>query len=230
MWACWWRVCPVLRLGLCAWQARPPTSRQAGQGGWPRLLHSASAHRRCLLPHLACLAAAFDGRWLLLAVLNPPSITKSSGFLNLQAPDVLSIGLGGGSRLRFPAQPASAIGGKGAGAAAGPASSAEEGSGSGPDDATAPPAPLACTVGPDSVGARLADEALCAGGATPTATDAAVLLGRMQLVLGGRQAAVGGGLTRQQAEAAWREVQCQLEGCVEQAKTQAGELPMICWG
>lgn len=108
----------------------------------------------------------------------------------LQMPDVFSIGLGGGSLVRFPA----------AAGAAGAAAS--------------------CTVGPDSVGAQLEVQALCQGGTTCTTSDVAVLLGRMEL--GSRAAVATGGLSKQQAAAAWAVMQGKLEQCLEQAKTRAG--------
>ena len=123
----------------------------------------------------------------------PRAVRCAGAATNFQMPDVISIGLGGGSRVRFPA-------------AAGPAAASQAAHGG-------------CTVGPDSVGARLAEEALCMGGATCTASDVAVLLGRMQL--GSRQAAASG-LTAEQAEQAWAAVQQRLEGCLDHVKTQAG--------
>ena len=105
-------------------------------------------------------------------------------------PDVLSIGLGGGSLLRFE-----------------------------PPAAAQPAQPAGCTVGPDSVGAALEQQALCCGGSCATASDAAVVLGRMQL--GSREAAAAR-LSRGEAQAAWEEMRRMLEGCLDQAKTEAG--------
>lgn len=104
-------------------------------------------------------------------------------------------------------------------AAAAPALPAEE----------RPQAPAShCTVGPDSVGSRLAHEALCFGGRAATATDAAVLLGRME-VAGATAAAVAAArLGREQAEAAWEAIQGVLERAVDHVKTQAGEQGV--WG
>lgn len=115
-------------------------------------------------------------------------------------PDVLSIGLGGGSLLRFPAAPASA--------------------------GTAEPGPAGCRVGPDSVGAALEQQALCFGGPTATASDAAVLLGHMQL---GSRPAAEAGLSGEQAQAAWAEMQRMLEAALDRAKTEAGgwQLPRL---
>ena len=123
----------------------------------------------------------------------PRAVRCAGAATNFQMPDVVSIGLGGGSCVRFPA-------------AAGPAAAAAAAQGG-------------CTVGPDSVGARLAEEALCMGGATCTASDVAVLLGRMHL---GSQQAAAAVLTAEQAEEAWVTVQQMLESCLDHAKTQAG--------
>ena len=57
------------------------------------------------------------------------------------------------------------------------------------------------------------------GGATCTASDVAVLLGRMHL---GSQQAAAAVLTAEQAEEAWVTVQQMLESCLDHAKTQAG--------
>lgn len=108
-------------------------------------------------------------------------------------PDVLSIGLGGGSLLRFPAGPASA--------------------------GAAEPGPAGCRVGPDSVGAALEQQALCFGGPTATASDAAVLLGRMQL---GSRPAAAAGLSEEQAQVAWEEMQRMLEAALDRTKSEAG--------
>lgn len=116
-------------------------------------------------------------------------------------PDVLSIGLGGGSLLRFP------DGGPGGGEGA-------EGGGSG-----------SCSVGPDSVGARLLQEAACCGGAALTASDAAVAMGHMALGDAGlARAALGGG----RAERACQAVQAALWLALDAAKMQAGGGG--CWG
>lgn len=132
----------------------------------------------------------------------PRAVRLAGAATNFQMPDVLSIGLGGGSLVRFP-QP----GGRRAEAA--PAGSA-------PSEMA--PEAAACTVGPDSVGAGLPREALCVGGGTCTASDVAVLLGRMEL--GSREAAAAG-LSEEQAEAAWAEMQRALEDCLDAVKTEA---------
>ena len=122
-----------------------------------------------------------------------------------QMPDVFSVGLGGGSLVRFPG--AAAIG------------ASEAARGTAAEGATAA-APEACSVGPDSVGEELLERALLAGGPCCTASDVAVLLGRLEL--GSRQAVAAGGLTQEAAEAAWQAMQRQLEACLDRAKTQAG--------
>ena len=133
-------------------------------------------------------------------------------------PDVISVGLGGGSLLHIPPPeqphipPAAA-----AAAAAGDASPRSENAQ--PLAAASTEGPACISVGPDSVGARLAQEALCMGGIAGTATDAAVLLGRMQL---GSRAAVEAALTRGQAEGAWKVMQRMLEDCLDAIKTSAG--------
>ena len=162
-------------------------------------------------------------------------------------PDVLSVGLGGGSVVSFlPGSAASLAAQQGAagtagmmpelagpagGAAAAAATSSTSAAGAtaaattpaagqGPQDTAG-----ACTVGPGSVGARLAEEALCMGGATCTASDVAVLLGRMQL--GSREAVAAAGLTPEQAGEAWRVVQGKIEDCLDRIKTEAGKRPFV---
>ncbi len=82
---------------------------------------------------------------------------------------------------------------------------------------------LHCTVGPDSVGCQLAREALCFGGQAATATDAAVLLGCMEVAGASPAAVEAAGLRRDQAEAAWQAMQEALERAVDEVKTQAGK-------
>ncbi|PRW56447.1 hydantoinase subunit beta [Chlorella sorokiniana] len=137
-----------------------------------------------------------------------PRVTLLAGApTNFQMPDVLSIGLGGGSLLRFPAAPAAGTLNQAAGMQ---------------EDLS-----VRCSVGPDSVGAALEQQALCFGGPTATASDAAALLGRMQL--GSRQA-VAAGLSGEQAQAAWEQMQRLFEGALDRAKTEAGDLPVIVVG
>lgn len=113
-------------------------------------------------------------------------------------PDVLSVGLGGGSLVCFETPAAHAAG---------------------------EAQPGGCTVGPDSVGAALEQQALCCGGACATASDAAVVLGHMKL--GSREAAAAR-LSQGEAQAAWAEMQRMLEGCLDRAKTEAGEQVQLC--
>lgn len=82
---------------------------------------------------------------------------------------------------------------------------------------------LHCIVGPDSVGSQLARDALCFGGQATTATDAAVLLGRMEVAGASPAAVEAAGLRSDQAEAAWQAMQGALERAVDNAKAQAGK-------
>ena len=135
---------------------------------------------------------------------------------------VFSIGLGGGSVVRFQTDVSETGGGAGdggRGAVITPAThvpakqaSAAQAPGSGAEE---------CTIGPDSVGSRLLEEAVCMGGRVLTGTDVAVALGRMELgSIGVAQWALRGG----RAEQAWAAVQARLEQCVEAAKTQVGRV------
>lgn len=135
-------------------------------------------------------------------------------------PDVLSIGLGGGSLLCFPAgsQLDSQSTVPAAAGSTWPLNGSAVGN-AGLPVATDQPA-VGCSVGPDSVGAALEQHSLCFGGPTATASDAAVLLGRMQL---GSQPAAAVGLSREQAQAAWQGMQRMLGGALDRVKTEAGE-------
>ena len=106
-------------------------------------------------------------------------------------PDLLSIGLGGGSIV-----------------------SASEVNG----------APL--RVGPESVGYRLTEEALVFGGATLTATDAAVAAGIVEIGDKGKAARV----PRPLAQAALDEARARLEDTIDRMKTEAGPVPLIAVG
>jgi N-methylhydantoinase A/oxoprolinase/acetone carboxylase beta subunit len=101
-------------------------------------------------------------------------------------PDLLSIGLGGGSIVHE--------------------------------------APL--RVGPESVGYRLTEEALVFGGATLTATDAAVAAGIVEIGDPGKAAAV----PRALAQAALDEVRLRLEDAIDRVKTEAGPVALIAVG
>eukprot|EP00887_Chlorella_sp_A99_P003440 scaffold7.g3440.t1 len=124
---------------------------------------------------------------------------------NFPMPDVMSIGLGGGSLVRF---------------------GSDDGAGAEAQGAV-------CSVGPDSVGARLLEEAACLGGGAATGTDVAVALGRLGL---GSRAAAAAALGEGRAEQAWHVMQDSLERCVDAMKTQAaltmqaGDVPVIVVG
>lgn len=70
------------------------------------------------------------------------------------------------------------------------------------------------------MGSELAQRALCLGGAVCTASDCAVLLGRMRL--GSRQAVAAAGLSEAEAQQAWEAMQGTLEACLDRVKTEAG--------
>jgi N-methylhydantoinase A/oxoprolinase/acetone carboxylase beta subunit len=101
-------------------------------------------------------------------------------------PDLLSIGLGGGSIVQQ--------------------------------------APLA--VGPRSVGYRLTREALVFGGATITATDAAVAAGIVEIGDKSKIAHLSGDLCRGVLDAA----RAKLEDAIDRMKTEAGDVPLIAVG
>jgi N-methylhydantoinase A/oxoprolinase/acetone carboxylase beta subunit len=107
---------------------------------------------------------------------------------NFRMPDVLSIGLGGGSRVRD-------------------------------TDGRV-------TVGPDSVGFRLTEEALVFGGNTLTATDIAVAAGRASV---GDAKAVGA-LARHQVDAALECIRTLIEDAIDRMKTSASDAPVVLVG
>src|SRR5207253_42295 len=80
--------------------------------------------------------------------------------------------------------------------------------------------PLA--VGPSSVGYRLTEEALAFGGATMTATDAAVAAG---IVAIGNRAKVAD-LPRELADSVLPAVRVTLEDAIDRMKTEAGDVPL----
>jgi N-methylhydantoinase A/oxoprolinase/acetone carboxylase beta subunit len=86
------------------------------------------------------------------------------------------------------------------------------------------PAPLA--VGPRSVGFRLTEEALVFGGATLTATDAAVAAGVAQIGDGTKVAHLPPGL----AGAVLDEARAKLEDAIDRMKTEAGDVPLVAVG
>ncbi|MEP7244802.1 MAG: hydantoinase/oxoprolinase family protein, partial [Gammaproteobacteria bacterium] len=107
---------------------------------------------------------------------------------NFRMPDVLSVGLGGGSRVR-----------------------AEAG---------------IVTIGPDSVGYRLRQEALVFGGSTLTATDIAVAAGKAQI---GECSAVDG-LDVAMVSGAVARMRVLLEDAIDRMKTSAQDVPVVLVG
>jgi N-methylhydantoinase A/oxoprolinase/acetone carboxylase beta subunit len=85
-------------------------------------------------------------------------------------------------------------------------------------------APL--TVGPESVGYRLTEEALVFGGATLTATDAAVKAGAVAV----GDAALVSQLPREVADAVLDAARQKLEDAIDRMKTEAGEVTLIAVG
>ena len=115
-------------------------------------------------------------------------------------PDLLSIALGGGSIVTGTAA-VSAAGGR---------------------DARGP----ALQVGPESVGYRLSEEALVFGGATLTASDAAVAAGIVEIGDRAKAAAV----PRETADAVLGAARGKLEDAIDRVKTEAGPVPLIAVG
>ncbi len=107
---------------------------------------------------------------------------------NFRMPDVLSVGLGGGSRVRTQ-------GGQ-------------------------------VTVGPDSVGFRLLEEALVFGGGTLTATDIAVAAGKASI---GKQAAVAD-LDAALVDNALATLRAMLEDAIDRMKISASNVPVVLVG
>jgi N-methylhydantoinase A/oxoprolinase/acetone carboxylase beta subunit len=106
---------------------------------------------------------------------------------NFRMPDVLSVGIGGGSLVR--------------------------------DDA-------GVSVGPDSVGYRLTQEALVFGGRTLTATDVAVAAGRADI----GDAALAGSLDRDLARRALDRIASDVADVVERMRTSSEPLPVVAVG
>ncbi|MFF2371374.1 hydantoinase/oxoprolinase N-terminal domain-containing protein [Agromyces sp. NPDC058110] len=123
---------------------------------------------------------------------------------NFRMPDVLSVGLGGGSIVR-----AGAVGdGRGAGSDA----DADAGAGD-------------VTVGPDSVGYRLPEEGLAFGGRTLTATDVALAVGGASID-GLEPPVIEPGL----GAAAWAAMRELLEDTIDRMKPNAEPVPVILVG
>ncbi|GAA1314404.1 hydantoinase/oxoprolinase family protein [Leucobacter albus] len=114
---------------------------------------------------------------------------------NFRMPDVLSVGLGGGTIVRGHGR-----GGVGAG-----------------------DAPI--VLGPDSVGYRIATEALAFGGSTLTATDIAMAVGRLEIA--GRAAPALDPELVAQADQAIREL---VEEAIDQMKPSAAPVPIVLVG
>jgi N-methylhydantoinase A/oxoprolinase/acetone carboxylase beta subunit len=81
-------------------------------------------------------------------------------------------------------------------------------------------------VGPESVGYRLTEAALVFGGATLTATDAAVAAGIVEIGDPLKAAAV----PRALAQAVLDEARLRLEDTIDRMKTEAGPVPLIAVG
>ena len=107
---------------------------------------------------------------------------------NFRMPDVLSVGLGGGSRIRSD--------------------------------------PAGITVGPDSVGYRLQQEALVFGGTTLTATDIAVAAGNAQIGVPSAVARLDASLV----SGALARMRAMLEDTIDRMKTSAEDVPVILVG
>ncbi|HEY0508196.1 MAG TPA: hydantoinase/oxoprolinase family protein [Blastococcus sp.] len=115
-------------------------------------------------------------------------VTVAGVRTNFRMPDVLSIGIGGGSLVR----------GDGAGV----------------------------TVGPDSVGYRLTQQAMVFGGSTLTATDIAVAAGRADI---GDRSLVAH-LDKSMVNAALARIGADVADAVERMRTSADSLPVVAVG
>jgi N-methylhydantoinase A/oxoprolinase/acetone carboxylase beta subunit len=129
---------------------------------------------------------------------------------NFRMPDVLSIGLGGGSLVRGAERGASGT------------SIGTERSASGTSIGTG----SALTVGPDSVGYRLTERALVFGGDTLTATDIAVAAGRASI---GDPSLVAH-LPRELVEAALERIAADVADVVDRMRISADPLPVVAVG
>ncbi|MHA3684198.1 hydantoinase/oxoprolinase N-terminal domain-containing protein [Leucobacter sp. HY1908] len=138
---------------------------------------------------------------------------------NFRMPDVLSVGLGGGTIVRGGGVGAAGVGvgAGGAGGAAGAAGAAGAGAGAG----TAAP----ITLGPDSVGYRIATEALVFGGATLTATDVAVAVGRLHI-----DDAAAPQIEPELLAGADDAIRSFLEEAIDQMKPSAAPVPVVLVG
>jgi len=107
---------------------------------------------------------------------------------NFRMPDVLSVGLGGGSRIRL--------------------------------------ANGEIVIGPDSVGYRIAQEALVFGGSTLTATDIVVASGRAELGDAGRVAS----LDRAMVRSALGHIAADLERAIDRVRVSNDKVPVVAVG
>ena len=82
------------------------------------------------------------------------------------------------------------------------------------------------SVGPQSVGYRLTEEALVFGGKTLTATDAAVAAGIVKIGDPKKLA----GISRELAQAVLQEARAKIENAIDRMKTEAGDVPLIAVG
>ncbi len=112
---------------------------------------------------------------------------------NFRMPDVLSIGLGGGSVVRV--------------------SESADGT-------------VSATVGPDSVGYRIAERALVFGGDTCTATDVAVRLGMAEV----GDASLVAGLPLAHAEAAMETIRAMVEDAIDVMKVSSDPIDVVLVG
>jgi N-methylhydantoinase A/oxoprolinase/acetone carboxylase beta subunit len=131
---------------------------------------------------------------------------------NFRMPDLISIGIGGGSHVRVGDDVAVSTDG-GSGSRPGVSADRER-------DAKETPV----TVGPESVGYRLTEEALCFGGETATATDVEVAAGAVDIGTARPE------LNESVVEGARRYVREEVERAVDRMKTSAGDVPVVVVG
>ncbi|MDA8311853.1 MAG: hydantoinase/oxoprolinase family protein [Actinomycetota bacterium] len=136
-----------------------------------------------------------------------PLVVEVAGVrTNFRMPDVLSLGIGGGSVVRGPWEELRT--GRPRPASDGGAAAAEP------------------EIGPDSVGYELARKALVFGGDTLTATDLAVALGRLDL---GDRALVAH-VPKDFVEAAWARIQSRLAGGLDRMRTSPEPVAVVAVG
>jgi N-methylhydantoinase A/oxoprolinase/acetone carboxylase beta subunit len=152
---------------------------------------------------------------------------------NFRLPDLLALGLGGGSVVTWGSATAPAT----AGSSSSSSSSQDIGAaGAGPPPCMVRRSEaegLHCSVGPLSVGAGLLQRCLLRGGDTCTAADVAALMGKATGL--GDAAAVRPGLlpSGRQLAAAWQEMQVKLAEAVDHMKVgclaAGGPAVLACW-